>query len=120
MAGFIGDKLVDELSEGRERLIHVPSHFDLYKEKSRIVTEVIREYDPHRMKSYSLDEVYLDIGPYLVLFIQQKDYTHEQIRDALLLGGNIDETGDRNNNDHIIISTNAVMQFLQSNPLWSV
>ena len=89
MAGFIGDKLVEELSEGREKLIHVPSNFGLYKEKSRIVKDVIREYDPLRMKSYSLDEVYLDIGPYLALFIQHREYSHEQIRDKLLEGEHI-------------------------------
>ena len=112
MAGFIGDKLVEELSKGKERLIHVPSNFALYKEKSRIVTEVIREYDPHRMKSYSLDEVYLDIGPYLALFIQHRDYTHKQIRDMLLLDGNADENGNKMNNDYT--SSDAVMGFLQS------
>jgi len=85
MAGFIGRKLVKELSGDKLKLIQVPSNFDLYKEKSRIVNEVIREYDPHHMKSYSLDEVYLDIGPYLVLFLQHKDYTHEQIREALII-----------------------------------
>jgi DNA polymerase kappa len=111
MAGFIGDKLVEELSKGRERLIHVPSNFALYKEKSRIVTEVIREYDPHRMKSYSLDEVYLDIGPYLAFYIQHRDYTHEQIRDMLLLDGNADENGNKIN-DHT--SSDVVMGFLQS------
>ena len=97
MAGFIGDKLVEELSEGRERLIHVPSNFVLYKEKSKIVTEVVREYDPYRMKSYSLDEVYLDIGPYLALFIKHRDYTHEQIRDKLLMDGDVDENGNKIN-----------------------
>mmetsp|Transcript_7307 Transcript_7307/g.21185 ORF Transcript_7307/g.21185 Transcript_7307/m.21185 type:complete len:857 (-) Transcript_7307:609-3179(-) len=83
MPGFIGDKLVEELSGGRERLIHVRSNFDLYKEKSRIVTDVTREYDPFRMRSYSLDEVYLDIGPYLALFLRHGNYTHEDIRDKL-------------------------------------
>ncbi|OEU10018.1 DNA/RNA polymerase, partial [Fragilariopsis cylindrus CCMP1102] len=67
MAGLIGRKLVEQLSDGREKLIQVPSNFKLYKEKSKIVNEVIREYDPHNMKAYSLDEVYLDIGPYLAV-----------------------------------------------------
>ena len=111
MAGFIGDKLVEELSKGRERLIHVPSNFQLYKEKSRIVTEVIREYDPHNMKSYSLDEVYLDIGPYLALFIQHRDYSHEQIRDLLVLGGDTNENGNKTNHH---ASTDVAMGYLQS------
>lgn len=111
MAGFIGDKLVAELSNGRERLIHVPSNYVLYKEKSRIVTEVIREYDPFRTKSYSLDEVYLDISPYLALFIQHRDYAHEQIRDQLLLDGKADENGNDDNNR---TSNGAAMRFLQS------
>jgi DNA polymerase kappa len=93
MAGFIGDKLVAELSQGKERLIHVPSNFDLYKQQSKIVVEVLREYDPN-LKAYSLDEAYLDIGPYLALYLQQKQpqqqhnenhhRSHEQIRQALM------------------------------------
>ena len=111
MAGFIGDKLVEELSEGRERLIHVPSNFVLYKEKSKIVTEVVREYDPYRMKSYSLDEVYLDIGPYLALFIKHRDYTHEQIRDKLLMDGDVDENGNKINDQKCV---DVAMGFLLS------
>ncbi len=111
MAGFIGDKLVEELSKGRERLIHVRSNFDLYKEKSRIVTEVIREYDPHNMKSYSLDEVYLDIGPYLALFIQHRDYSHEQIRDLLREDSDTDESG---NKSKYLSCTDSAMGYLQS------
>lgn len=72
MAGFVADKLVEELSNGTERLIHVPSHFSLYKEKSQQVKEVLREYDPH-LKSYSLDEAYLDLGPYLAIYLEQQE-----------------------------------------------
>ncbi len=111
MAGFIGDKLVEELSKGKEKLIHVRSNFDLYKEKSRIVKEVIREYDPHNMKSYSLDEVYLDIGPYLALFLQHRDYNHEQICDLLMRGSNADGNGNKCN-DHA--SVDSAMGYLQS------
>ncbi|KAG7355659.1 DNA polymerase IV [Nitzschia inconspicua] len=84
MAGFIGDKLVEELSGGTQKLHHVPSNFALYREKSRIVKDVLREYDPFHMKSYSLDEAYLDIGPYLATYLQHQEWTHEQIRDHLL------------------------------------
>jgi DNA polymerase kappa len=116
MAGFIGRKLVEQLSDGREKLIQVPSNFKLYKEKSKIVNEVIREYDPHNMKAYSLDEVYLDIGPYLVLFLQHKDWTHEQIREAVLQGGDnkSDENMSNDEESYVIISQAEVMQFLQS------
>eukprot|EP00977_Amphora_coffeiformis_P029501 scaffold41089_cov176-Amphora_coffeaeformis.AAC.1 len=81
MAGWIGDKLVEELSEGRERLIHVPSNFPLYKEKSQIVRRVLADYDP-QMRAYSLDEVYMDLAPYLALKLT-KGWSHEQISTAL-------------------------------------
>jgi DNA polymerase kappa len=84
MPGFIGDKLVEELSEGKLTLAHVPSNFELYRQKSAIVKDVLKEYDPRTMKSYSLDEAYLDIGPYLALHLQHPGWTHEQIRDRLL------------------------------------
>jgi DNA polymerase kappa len=84
MPGFIGDKLVEELSGGKETLVHVRSNFDLYKEKSRIVKGIVREYAPHNMKSYSLDEAFLDIGPYLALSLQRNEWTHDQIRNTLL------------------------------------
>ena len=81
MAGWIGDKLVQELSQGKEKLIHVPSNFGLYKEKSRIVKQVLAEYDPH-LKAYSLDEAYMDLGPYLALKLT-KGWSHEQIVQSL-------------------------------------
>jgi DNA polymerase kappa len=84
MPGFIGDRLVEELSEGKETLIHVPSNFDLYRKKAEIVRNVLREYDPE-MKSYSLDEAYLDIGPYLALYLQSgSQWSHEQIKNELM------------------------------------
>ena len=83
MPGFIGDKLVEELSKGKEKLIHVRSNFDLYKAKSKQVVEVLREFDPN-LKSYSLDEAYLDLGPYLVLYLQQQGWDHEQISKKLM------------------------------------
>ena len=84
MPGYIGDKLVQELSKGRERLMHVQSNFALYKEKSNQVLQVLRQYDPH-LKSYSLDEAYLDIGTYLVLYLQlSKQYTdHDKLHQVI-------------------------------------
>lgn len=70
MPGWIGDKLVEELSQGRQRLVHVPSNFELYKEKSTQVVRAMKEFDP-QLKAYSLDEAYLDLGPYLALYLQQ-------------------------------------------------
>lgn len=81
MAGWIGCKLVEELSEGKETLIQVPSNFHLYKEKSAIVQQVLAEYDPH-LKAYSLDEAYMNIGPYLALKLT-KGWDHERIAKAL-------------------------------------
>ncbi len=77
MAGWIGDKLVEELSEGKQRLVHVPSNFDLYTKKAHEVRTVLAEFDP-KMRAYSLDECYMDIGPYLSLRIG-KGWQHEQV-----------------------------------------
>ena len=78
MAGFIGDKLVEELSDGKERLVHVPSNFTLYKAKAGSVRKVLAEYDPS-LRAYSLDEAYLDIGPYVAMRL--KGLCHKQIVD---------------------------------------
>lgn len=110
MAGFIGDKLVEELSGGTQKLHHVPSNFALYREKSHIVKDVLREYDPFNMKSYSLDEAFLDIGPYLVVYLQHPDWNHEQIRDTLLLKTS---KGDDSNANNVNPSVSA-MEFLQT------
>lgn len=82
MAGWIGDKLVQELSHGKETLIHVPSHFDLYQEKSIVVRQVLAEYDPH-LRAYSLDEAYMDLGPYMVLKLTKPNLTHSEISTKL-------------------------------------
>jgi DNA polymerase kappa len=81
MAGWIGDKLVEELSNGKEHLVHVPSNFALYNEKSLVVRKVLAEYDPH-LRAYSLDEAYMDLGPYLALKLSKR-WDHDQIRAAL-------------------------------------
>jgi len=83
MAGYIGDALVKELSDGKEELVHVSSNFDLYKTKSTEVKQVLREYDP-KLKTYSLDEAFLNLGPYITLKLQNPNWSHDQIRDALL------------------------------------
>ena len=82
MAGYIGDALVKELSGGKLSLQHVPSNFGLYKEKSKIVCAVLREYDPN-LRAYSLDEAFLNIGPYLMLRMHHPDWSHEEIREAM-------------------------------------
>jgi DNA polymerase kappa len=81
MAGWIGDKLVEELSGGKEKLIHVPSNFDLYQQKSAVVRSALAEFDPN-LRAYSLDEAYLDMGPYLALKLT-KQWDHQQIKTAL-------------------------------------
>ena len=81
MAGFIGDKLVSELSGGKERLIHVPNNFDLYRRKAAQVRATLAEYDPN-LRAYSLDEAYLDIGPYLELRVG-RGWEHRRVVSAL-------------------------------------
>jgi DNA polymerase kappa len=80
MAGFIADKLVHELSNGNESLIHFSSNFSLYTEKATQVRNALREYDP-KLKTYSLDEAYLDLGPYISLWLKGK--VHHEIVDTL-------------------------------------
>jgi DNA polymerase kappa len=82
MAGYIGDKLVHELSNGREKLIHVPHNFELYRQKSEIVRGVLAEYDPG-LSAYSLDEVYLNLNSYLAIKLQHQDWGHERIKSLL-------------------------------------
>ena len=82
MAGWIADKLVEELSNGQQKLIHVPNHFPLYQEKSKLAKAVFRQFDP-KCRSYSLDEAYLDLTPYLALKLSTNTSTHEQISQQL-------------------------------------
>lgn len=58
MPGFIGLKLCPEL-----RL--VPGNFRLYKEESRKISEVLKEYD-ETFTPYSLDEASINLTDYLV------------------------------------------------------
>mmetsp|Transcript_23338 Transcript_23338/g.67289 ORF Transcript_23338/g.67289 Transcript_23338/m.67289 type:complete len:678 (+) Transcript_23338:108-2141(+) len=81
MAGWIADKLVEELSNGKEKLVHVASNFDLYTRKAHEVRLVLAEYDP-KMRAYSLDEAYLDLEPYLSLRFG-KGLKHEEVVAAL-------------------------------------
>ena len=82
MAGWIADTLVEELSNGTKRLIHTPSNFELYNQKSHQVREVLSQYDP-QLRAYSLDEAYLDVGHYVLLRLDNPDWAHEQIHSAL-------------------------------------
>ena len=89
MAGWIADKLVEELSNGQQKLIHVPNHFELYQEKSKLAKAVFRQFDPN-CRSYSLDEAYLNLAPYLALKLSNTSidktttcWSHEQISQHL-------------------------------------
>jgi DNA polymerase kappa len=82
MAGWVADVLVEELSGGTEKLIHVPSNFELYREQSNIMSDVLRQYDP-QCRCMSLDEAFLDFGPYLALRLSNKDWSHEQIKECM-------------------------------------
>jgi DNA polymerase kappa len=83
MPGYLGSMLVKELSEGKETLTFVKSDFELYKKKSAEVKAVLEDYDPH-LKMYSLDEAYMDIGPYLELKLSNGEMSHEEIKCTLL------------------------------------
>jgi DNA polymerase kappa len=116
MAGWIGDRLVEELSSGTKKLIHVPSRFDLYRTKSHQVRNVLSQYDPH-LRCYSLDEAYMDLGPYLALKLT-RNWDHERIS-AVLAGsqsgdGNKDREGDGSSVpvDSKIASQNILTTFL--------
>jgi DNA polymerase kappa len=90
MAGFIADKLVYELSDGKESLIHFPSNFPLYKEKAEQVRNVLQEFDPN-LKTYSLDEASLDLSRYLYFWLQGK--THNEIVQMLKEGNTPPKVG---------------------------
>ena len=95
MPGFIGDKLVEELSGGKLRLIHVRNNHELYKQKSLLVREALKEYDPFTLSMYSLDEAYLELGPYVAVALQHPTWNHEQIYQCLLRdGGEVQQEGD--------------------------
>lgn len=91
MAGYIGDALVKELSGGKEELIHVKAHYELYKDKSVIMKQTLAEYDPH-VRVYSLDEALVQLGPYIAHKLRHPEWTHEMIREALR--SNIVPSGD--------------------------
>ena len=69
MPGFIGKKLCPEL-------VIVPLHFDKYREVSKEIREIFREYDPN-FSPMSLDEAYLDLTEYLA----SKDKSQGQEKD---------------------------------------
>ena len=78
MPGYIGQALVQQLSGGREKLVFCPSNFELYKTKSMEMKQVLSEFDPN-LTAYSLDEAYLDLGPYLACSLKNPNWTHEQV-----------------------------------------
>ena len=82
MPGYIGEALVRILSRGERRLIYCPSNFELYREKSQEMRRVLSRFDPNQ-NAYSLDEVYMDLGPYLACSLTHPEWSHEQIAAAL-------------------------------------
>mmetsp|Transcript_5535 Transcript_5535/g.6309 ORF Transcript_5535/g.6309 Transcript_5535/m.6309 type:complete len:125 (+) Transcript_5535:965-1339(+) len=66
MAGWIVDKLVSELSNVTPKFVHIPVNFESYTDNPTIVCEIFSECNPN-MRVYSLNEVYLDTGPFLAL-----------------------------------------------------
>ena len=82
MPGYLGSKLVSELSGGKETLTFIKSDFELYKKKSMEVRAVLEEFDPN-LNMYSLDEAYMDIGPYLEIQLLDATKDHDAIRSIL-------------------------------------
>lgn len=84
MPGYLGQMLVRELSEGKQTLTFVQSDFSLYKRKSLEVRAILEEYDPN-LAMYSLDEAYMDVGPYLDIQLRDEvgELSHEDIRKML-------------------------------------
>lgn len=93
MPGYLGSMLVKELSGGKETLTFVKSDFELYKRKSAEVKQVLEEYDP-QLKMYSLDEAYMDIGPYLKLKLSKNQICHEDIKTSLLSSASSDKADE--------------------------
>ncbi|KAL7519717.1 hypothetical protein ACHAWX_004474 [Stephanocyclus meneghinianus] len=87
MPGYLGKLLVDELSGGEESLTFVKSDYELYRRKSEQVRRILEEYDPH-LRMYSLDEAYMDIGPYLNVMLSSDGADHESIQSQLSKEGN--------------------------------
>lgn len=83
MPGWIAAKLVSELSNGKDKLRFLPHNFELYERMSSCVKTILLEYDPW-LKSYSMDEAYLELQPYLNLRIG-RGWDHERVTEALTL-----------------------------------
>ena len=82
MPGYLGSKLVNELSNGREKLTFVKSDFCLYKKKSAEVKDILLQYDPN-LSMGSLDEAYMEIESYLSIQLNDKELSHEDISTVL-------------------------------------
>jgi DNA polymerase kappa len=85
MPGYIGEALVRQLSKGKEQLVFCKLNFPLYQEKSHLMRNVLSEFDPH-LTAYSLDDVYLDLGPYILYSLMHPSWTHAQIKAHLAMG----------------------------------
>jgi DNA polymerase kappa len=107
MAGYIGDRLVQELSNGQERLIHVPHNFELYRQKSETVRGVLAEYDPS-LSAFSLDEAYLDLAEYLARRLEHPEWNHNDIKASLIADQQKRTEGDGHDSD-VLYSTEAVL-----------
>jgi DNA polymerase kappa len=83
MPGWIAAKLVSELSNGKDKLRFLPHNFELYERMSSCVKKILLEYDPW-LKSYSMDEAYLELQPYLNLRIG-RGWDHDRVTKALKL-----------------------------------
>jgi len=82
MPGYLGSILVDELSNGKEKLKFVKSDFSLYRKKSAEVKDILLQYDPS-LSMGSLDEAYMDIESYLSIYLDDKVLSHEDINTIL-------------------------------------
>ena len=55
MPGYIGEALVQQLSQGRQKLRYCPSNFELYKAKSMQMRQALSEFDSN-LAAYSLHQ----------------------------------------------------------------
>lgn len=93
MPGYIGQALVRQLSKGRKSLVFCKLNYALYQEKSLLVRQALSEFDPN-LTAYSLDDVFLDVGPYLLQSMIHPGWTHSQIAKTLAPISNLSTSVD--------------------------
>ena len=76
----MGNALIKYLSKGKEKLYNITPSHGLYKTISDEVKDILSTYDPH-LRCYSLDEMFMELKPYLKLRLEQ-GLSHEDIQEV--------------------------------------